>query len=289
MSGSNRSERIAPLANQTSNQSLATQQGSAGDEQTGQPEAKVLLPAKQMVSQPEAQPADKQTRTEQVDPYELRDLFAQEDMAFYALLMFLAALATFIVTSAGTILIWQQVKLTRRAVEDTGEATVAMREANQIADGTAQRQLRAYVTTEDHDIIGLYPSGPTTLRLKVYNRGQTPAHKVRIWSIVTATSDDPDALKMRHRGGLFSQSSSIIGPGQWVLHTNGCQGPLDGAAYSAIALGELKLVFAGVVSYRDVFGRRHFTTFKQFYHGAKGDFATKAADLCACGRGNVGS
>jgi hypothetical protein len=163
------------------------------------------------------------------------------------------------------------------------------RDANEIAKDTAKRELRAYVTTEDHDIVGFWRGGPTTLRMKIYNRGQTPAYDLKVWSIVGGTLEGPDDFKVKQiKNPDFRQSKTMLGPGQWILHTNSCQSPLDGNAYLGVVHGKLKLVFAGVLSYRDVFGRRRFTIFKQFYTGC-GNFAEQNSDLVACGRGNTGS
>lgn len=92
----------------------------------------------QLASPDETAVTQSQAEIRQPDLYQYRDLLAQEDMALWAMLMFFAAVATFVVTSAGTVLIWRQVKLTRQAVEDTGEATDAMKDANEIARATAR-------------------------------------------------------------------------------------------------------------------------------------------------------
>lgn len=81
--------------------------------------------------------------------HEKRDLAAQEAMAVWAFWMFTAAVATFGVTSFGTILIWKQVRLTREAVEDTGRATLAMERQNELT-AIAQRawvKLDAFVAS----------------------------------------------------------------------------------------------------------------------------------------------
>lgn len=115
------------------------------NEQTRQAHRATTPAIKQLPGHLEAQVGSQQTETRQIAPHELRDLAAQEDMAFWAMWMFLAAVATLMVTSFGTLLIWRQVRLTRAAVEGTNEATTAMKAANEIARDTAQRQLRAYV------------------------------------------------------------------------------------------------------------------------------------------------
>jgi hypothetical protein len=183
----------------------------------------------------------------------------------------------------------QQVGLTGKALREAADATDAMKRQNEIAEDAAKRQLRAYVTTEDHEILGFWRGGPTTLRTKIYNRGQSPAYDLKIWSIVGGTLEEPDDFKVKQiKKGNFRQSSAMLGPGQWLLHGNSCQAPLNGDAYVGIVGGGLKLIFAGVVSYRDIFGRRYFTIFKQFYTG-RGDWAEQSSDLLACGRHNNGN
>jgi hypothetical protein len=90
------------------------------------------------------------------------------------MLMFVATLATVFVTSIGTFLIWRQVALTRRAVEDTGEATEAMREANVIARQSMQKQLRAYVSIGKPTLTHT-KGNRWTARFPIKNTGQTPA------------------------------------------------------------------------------------------------------------------
>jgi hypothetical protein len=65
--------------------------------------------------------------------HEKRDLAAQEASAAFAFWMMLIAGFGALVTTIATILLFQQIKLTREAVKDTGDATLAMQEANRIA------------------------------------------------------------------------------------------------------------------------------------------------------------
>lgn len=67
-----------------------------------------------------------------------RDLAAQEANAVWAFWALLISCLTAAVAAVGTYLLYEQIKLTREAVQDTGEATQAMVEANKIASN-AQR------------------------------------------------------------------------------------------------------------------------------------------------------
>lgn len=132
MSGSDRGQGSSALANPRGD-SGGGQERAERNQQSDNQGATIALPVKQATGPSETQSAQTQAQTEQPDPYTLRDLIAQEDMAYWAGAMFVAAALTFIVTSIGTFLIWRQVKLTREAVEDTGRATDAMVEQNQLS------------------------------------------------------------------------------------------------------------------------------------------------------------
>lgn len=65
--------------------------------------------------------------------HEKRDLAAQEATAMWAFWMAVIATFSAVVTTIGTVLLYQQINLTRRAVIDTSKATEAMHQANKIA------------------------------------------------------------------------------------------------------------------------------------------------------------
>lgn len=133
------------LINQTGDKGQGGQNAALGNNQdNGRPE-QIVLSVQQPVTPDKPADTKASTKTEQPEPLQIRDVTAQEDMVFWAMWMFVAALATFIVTSIGTFLIWRQIKLTRQAVEDTGEATKAMREGNEIAREAMSSGNRAWI------------------------------------------------------------------------------------------------------------------------------------------------
>ena len=67
------------------------------------------------------------------EDHERRDLAAQEATAVWAFWMLCLSAVSIIITLVGTVLIYQQVKLTRRAVEDSGKATRAVELQNILA------------------------------------------------------------------------------------------------------------------------------------------------------------
>lgn len=111
--------------------------------------------------------------------HEKRDLAAQEGMAVWAFYMALFAGLTAIVTMVGTYFIAVQVKLTREAVVDTGEATEAMVRQNELTVA-AQRPWLGVNSWETGQIIdSIVDDKPVKSGFVIYprwtNNGQSPA------------------------------------------------------------------------------------------------------------------
>jgi predicted permease len=139
--------------------------------------------------------------------HEKRDLAAQEASAAFAWWMVVVSALGFMVTTIGTILLFQQIRLTREAVEDTGKATDAMLEGNRISDeglafnkATDERnadlaflQTRAYVHAAKVDFVegaGLFGSG--LVEVNWHNFGQTPALKTGVMVCVRVIGPGAD-------------------------------------------------------------------------------------------------
>lgn len=175
------------------------------------------------------------------------------------------------------------------ATQDADQALAHAAEGNEIARSTAQRELRAYVIAKDHAVCGIHTGWNMTFRVKIENFGQTPASELRFRTLVRATTGDVDEYRMMFRGarekGTFS--NAIIGPGDFHVHENTMEAPLDEATCGQIYSGDMKLIFAGIISYLDVFGKRHLTTFKYLLIPPEGMYSpSKMIDLGACGTGN---
>lgn len=193
------------------------------------------------------------------------DLQAQRDMAKWAMWMFFAALLTWFVTSIGTFLIWRQVRLTREAVKDTGEATVAMQEANQIADRTAYRQLRPYLWVAKSWIEMQSNDEPMAL-LELKNYGQTPALSHRGWThswlaeypLRNPLPEAPDDLDV---------GVGIVAPSQTSESRQPHGLPLTEQDKRFIRAGTAALYVYGAGTYIDIFGKEHFYRFIYFSNG----------------------
>jgi hypothetical protein len=138
MSDSNRGDGDQALASQ-SNDASAEQKSARGDKQALNGNGGNITPlGEQSPSQPEPANTQNQAKTEQPEPHVLSDLIAQQEMADASIMMGWAAIGTLVITAIGTLFLAWQVKLTREAVKDTGEATDAMQRQNEISEA-AQR------------------------------------------------------------------------------------------------------------------------------------------------------
>ncbi|MDB5676268.1 MAG: hypothetical protein JWM65_3250 [Sphingomonas bacterium] len=126
--------------------------------------------------------AQEQIKTSEETARAEQDLTAQQEAAWAAIFSALASAAVLLVTAIGTALLYQQIKLTREAVQDTGEATEAMREANEIARENAYRDLRAYIFVDPSQAeFTLHnwesdDSWMVCFNLRIKNYGRTPAN-----------------------------------------------------------------------------------------------------------------
>ena len=266
MSVSNRSAGSPALAEQGERADSGDQSASANNDPSDSEASAVAPPVEEPARPNEAVEGQSQTEGQQANPYNARDIVAQEAMADASIVMAIAAFLTFFVTLAGTLLIWRQVKLTREAVKDTGEATDAMREANRIAADNSKRQLRAYLTIEPHGINEAGEDGLCRVPVKIHNTGQTPAHKLMLFGQFAIT-DDPINFDPANHGDILS--------GQNSDGSLGCNQPRFAFAYLSASFAEpympdvrdkkRAIVHFGYVTYHDVFEEEHKTYFA-FYH-----------------------
>lgn len=130
--------------------------------------------------QTSSQALQNRTPCEQPKGHDESDLCAQwkaanaaEDSAFWAKWGF------WIGVVGSCLLLWQII-LTRRAVEDTSEATDAMREANEIARSVARNELRPYFYVVRVEICEM-EGDEVSLKLTMKNYGRGPARNIRFF------------------------------------------------------------------------------------------------------------
>ena len=133
---------------------------------------------------------------------------AAEDSAFWTKWGFWVAII------GSSFLLWQII-LTREAVKDTGDATKAMQDANEIADLNAKRQLRAYVYT-DIGTFDIDESDRVLISLQIKNFGQTPA-PIQLANATLGLADVIEGLKIKTETNIDLVKNVIYGGHYWAL------------------------------------------------------------------------
>jgi hypothetical protein len=161
------------------------------------------------------------------------------------------------------------------------------RKANEISEQTARRQLRAYVTMKKLRITNVVLNGRPEVSYEIHNVGQTPAYELRhIVKGFAGTSEETmgkEKISFKPRPPILSQIDLGAGTkahGTFELKKS----PLDQQSYDMIMSGKIILGFVGVVWYRDIFKRRHFTTFKHMLTFE--DVKRGSGRLSGCDKGN---
>lgn len=136
---------------------------------------------------------------------------------------------------------------TTKATQDAASAT---RDAVRLADGTAKRQLRAYVFIKGGGILLKNNGKSVQAYVELENFGQTPGYDFQTWTNVNVSK--PRAIPYLRIGQ--SKQRSIIGPGATFNAPSGDRA-IDNLKLAAISAGEVAIFVWGAAAYRDAFGR----------------------------------
>ena len=188
--------------------------------------------------------------------HEKRDLAAQEATALWAFWMVVASFSSVFITAIGTIFLYKQIVLTRKAVEDTGLATEAMRESNRIA-GDALSGNRPWIGQIPFQIIrvidGSIEDSPVRDSLvfipKWKNWGTSPAVEVSFAVAYKMVPVDRVDLERFEPSQSISEGFSFIGPSQEV---SGGEFGLKQDEVNRWRAREAVIFMTGTVYYRDV-------------------------------------
>ena len=197
---------------------------------------------------------------------------ASADTAWYAKLQLWAS-------AAGMIGLLITILLTLKAVQ-TSQKSV------DVAQDTAKRQLRAYVTLERcraRLVVGEKVTATATLA----NQGQTPAYAVRMSVATGIVADKPEKFRLRFArvaGKTEPVHECDLGPGRKIDYPVTLGHPLTQSQYDQIIAGKLNLVMAGISSYRDAFGRLRRIVFRMALD--PGDLDKKGKALMFASRAN---
>lgn len=152
--------------------------------------------------------------------------------------------------------IWfvRQTLQANRAAVDAAYAAIAR------SDKHAEREMRAYLTFKDGEVIE-HEGNLLVAELKFINTGQTPAYHVRGQGTYAITSmSDPPAFDMTERMHGVADMN-VVGNGQWMTLTIPC----DDASFDVIAeMKEIELTqfLWGNITYVDAFEQNRFFRFR---------------------------
>lgn len=209
-----------------------------------------------------------QLYTEAKDRRDQQDLDAQQDMAFWAMLMFFATVATVIVAGLGVFFVKRTLDATLKAVQSTADATDEMISANEIArnaldnnkldSARARKALRLQTKLDTHPYIGVVSGEVYTeqkvlrVAIKIKNYGSTPAVGFR-GAITSAIRPDGHniAIELPDKGVPCFE----LAPSQEYLFDEKVSGTWD--ELELVAKGEKDIFVMLSTKYASVFGGMH--------------------------------
>ena len=170
--------------------------------------------------------------------------------------MFWATALMFLVTAGLFAVAAFQFAEARIAVKAATQSASAAVRAVDVAETTAERQLRAYVFTVADGPLKLDSEGRITAWLKTKNFGQTPAHALRTTTQITVEPYPPKSLQFAQ---LPPGSSSPLAPTEIFEHNISVPFKLNGAERAELAAKRAAIYVRSEVRYQDIFGKEHKT------------------------------
>lgn len=160
------------------------------------------------------------------DEREKRDLAAQEASALWAFWMLVVSSISAVTTIVGTGFLLWQIVLTRKAVEDTGEATDAMRLQNEQARQNAVLQFRPYMGTLGAAVFNPFMKPEIVIDIK--NFGQSPARIIfQDFRVVHIARQEVDNQFKRIFYTIPVQPTAHCDPGHTQSRTGIIDGPIN--------------------------------------------------------------
>ena len=152
--------------------------------------------------------------------------------------------------------LWQATIELRVATDKLWDAGERQR---QLAEDTAERQLRAYVFVDGGSLILMTTDQGRMFiqgRVVLKNFGQTPGYKFATWTRMDVLETKSPVF----RDDLEGFGESVIGPGS-KRHVPVVRGPIDTADLQAIRRGTKSIFIWGRIDYVDAFGKARYLKF----------------------------
>jgi hypothetical protein len=256
----------------------AEEQRPLNDDQTEDDGPQDLAPALNQIESAirEFAAQERSTQSQGRDQYDVRDLDAQEQMAFWTQAMFWASAVAVVFTLAGLVLIAVTLHHTKRAadygkamVDEARKTTQAALEGTQAARDTVEvtreigeAQARAYILPIDCRIVGFVVGNKPFAVVKFKNVGATPADKVTVLGSIVCTVYPQEKS---HFQPLTSNDkyTTLLSPGIPASTHIKRHIPLTTDEVANISEGKSALYIYVSIVFTDVFGRtnRSRTTF----------------------------
>jgi len=187
----------------------------------------------------------------------LGNLEAQRVTAIWTRFMGIAALFGTAFGLIGMTLVLATFWANKRAAD-------AARDANLIASDTMRRQLRAYVVVTEVYPVEFKADEISQFSADLVNCGQTPAQRLRIFSscFFYRLGDRPPPIRFERPKEGADHSEMTLAPDKPFTFLDPMTRSLCEEEIELLARGEYGCIWAGIVVYRDIFNKRHMTTFK---------------------------
>ena len=157
-----------------------------------------------------------------------------------------------LISAIGAILSFISIALVFFALRQTEKSLKAARDANDIAQDTAKRQLRAYIVVTE----AFYDLGSCKAYLNLVNMGQTPAHDVYAIGAIRFAESPPNDLSFDKE----TATRGAVGPNV-PFHIEIAQDEETNGPRGA------PIHVVGEIRYTDIFGERWVKRFSLSQHG----------------------
>ncbi|WP_156356861.1 hypothetical protein [Sphingomonas sp. Leaf38] len=206
-----------------------------------------------------------------------QDLTAQQRAAWAGIIAAIIAFVSIPIGIFGLIALL-------RSLEQTDRSLSEARVANDISKKTAELELRAYISVSDVSVSHYMPDAFPTFTLIFKNSGQTIAHDVECFGAVKWRPHPESRIRFDYRFFVkFDLPPNEVQ--NWLFREKVPLGLIKAWDETNETWVAPHGIYTGVIRYRDIFGKRHWTIFK--YRVAR-DYLDEngAGKLVLCRRSN---
>jgi len=183
-----------------------------------------------------------------------QDLYAQQDAARWGFWSVILAATSTSFTALGVWYVKRTLDATLRAVEDTSDATVAMKDANAIAETMGKAQVRAHISVQNLTF-SISPEGRWTAAYEIRNNGQTPAKDIQFYARVYFIRVNPDFTQwVTSTSPVMKMVKDIVRDGNMSLSISG---DIDRNYVDQMTAERAMLTIVSSAEFTDIFFDRH--------------------------------